>query len=223
MPDAGQTAVTQERQAADTPVSTGDEQATPTVSSALAGPPAQGALPALLESLLFVSAQPAPLARLAQALEINEADVEAALAELTAGYDAGRRGLRLQRKRDRVQLITAPEAAPYVERFLGLDLSSKPSTAALETLAVIAYRQPLTRAEIEAVRGVNCDGVLRTLIARELVEPAGRLEQAGRPYLYETTFQFLQYFGLDSLDALPPLPDGQVTGQVLESMIEERE
>jgi segregation and condensation protein B len=90
---------------------------------------------------------------------------------------------------------------------LGLDLSTKLSQAALETLAVIAYRQPLTRAEVEAIRGVGCDGVLRTLITRELVEAVGRLEQPGRPYQYGTTVQFLQYFGLDSLDHLPPLPE----------------
>jgi len=216
-------AVTQELQASGALTSIDEAPATTDTTTTLAEPPAPGDLPALLESLLFVSAQPAPLAKLAQTLEIDEADVEAALDELAASYNANRRGLRVQRKRDRVQLITAPEAAPYVERFLGLDLSSKLSTAALETLAVIAYRQPLTRAEIEAVRGVNCDGVLRTIMARELVEPVGRLEQAGRPYLYGTTFQFLQYFGLESLDALPPLPEGQVNSEVLERMIEEAE
>jgi len=74
-------------------------------------------------------------------------------------------------------------------------------------LALIAYRQPMTRSQIEAIRGVNCDGVLRTLLARGLVEPVGRLEQAGRPFLYGTTFQFLQYFGLDGLEQLPSLPE----------------
>jgi segregation and condensation protein B len=83
----------------------------------------------------------------------------------------------------------------------------------METLAVIVYRQPITRADMEAVRGVNCDGVLRTLVARELVEPVGRLEQPGRPYLYGTTCQFLQYFGLSDLSELPPLP-GETTQQV---------
>lgn len=164
-------------------------------------------LPMLLESLLFVAPEPAAIARLAQVLEVTVEEVEAALDALSASYRVQRRGLQLQRKGDRVQLTTAPEAAPYIEKFLGLDLSSKLSTAALETLAVIAYRQPITRAELEAVRGVNCDGVLRTLIARELIEPVGRLEQPGRPYLYGTTLQFLQYFGLPGLDQLPPLPE----------------
>lgn len=163
-------------------------------------------LAAQLEALLFVAPAPTPVARLAQVLEADEAAVEGALAELSDGYAAARRGLRLIRKGDKVHLTTAAEAAAAVEKFLGLDLSAKLSGAALETLAVIAYRQPLTRGEIEAIRGVNCDGVLKTLLARALVEPVGRLEQPGRPFLYGTTLQFLQYFGLEGLDRLPPLP-----------------
>ena len=174
-------------------------------------PPAEGPspaeLPALVESLLFVAPSPIPVSRLAQVLGVAEESVETALTQLAEGYVQGDRGLRVLRKGDRVHLTTAPQAAPHIERFLGLDLSTKLSQAALEALAVIAYRQPLTRAEIEAIRGVGCDGVLRTLITRELVEPVGRLEQPGRPYQYGTTVQFLQYFGLESLDRLPPLPE----------------
>lgn len=184
-----------------------------------AGPPnpvpgavTEADLLALVESLLFVAPAPTPVARLAQVLGVTEEAAEGALAQLSATYVELRRGLRLLRKGDRVHLTTAPDAAPYIEQFLGLDLSSKLSPAALETLAVVAYRQPLTRADIEAIRGVSCDGVLRTLIARALVEPVGRLEQPGRPFLYSTTVQFLQYFGLESLSHLPPLPDGQSQG-----------
>jgi|YNPNPStandDraft_1061719.scaffolds.fasta_scaffold04121_9 segregation and condensation protein B len=187
----------------------------PSALTAEAGPPSEQDLPTLLESLLFVASEPVAISRLAQALEVDQEAVERALAALAQDYVEARRGLRLQRKGDRVQLCTMPEAAPYVERFLGLDLSTRLSAAALETLAIIAYRQPITRAEIEAVRGVNCDGVLRTLLARELIEPVGRLEAPGRPFLYGTTFQFLHYFGLDSLEALPPLPDGQISGEIL--------
>jgi segregation and condensation protein B len=161
----------------------------------------------LVESLLFVAGSPASVAQLAQALSVGEPDVESALEELTASCISQRRGLMVQRKGDRVQLVTIPEAGPHIERFLGLDLTTKLSQAALESLALIAYRQPITRSQIEGVRGVNCDGVLRTLLARGLVEPVGRLEQAGRPFLYGTTFQFLQYFGLEDLKHLPPLPD----------------
>lgn len=166
-------------------------------------------LPAQVEALLFVAPAPTPVARLAQVLEADEAAIEAALAELSAAYAEEQRGLRLIRKGEKVHLTTAAEAAQAVEKFLGLDLNSKLSGAALETLAVIAYRQPLTRGEIEAIRGVNCDGVLKTLLARALVEPVGRLEQPGRPFLYGTTLQFLQYFGLEGLDRLPPLPSSE--------------
>lgn len=164
-------------------------------------------LPRMIESLLFVASSPATVTQLAQVFRVDEPTVEAALEKLAAACVSERRGLMVQRKGDRVQLATVAEAGPHIERFLGLDLTSRLSQAALESLALIAYRQPITRAQVEAIRGVNCDGVLRTLLARGLVEPVGRLEQAGRPYLYGTTFQFLQYFGLDGLEQLPSLPE----------------
>jgi segregation and condensation protein B len=104
-----------------------------------------------------------------------------------------------------VQLVSAPEATSYIQAFLGLELTGRLTQPALETLAIIAYRQPVTRAALEAIRGVSCDGVLRTLVSRGVAEEVGRLDQAGRPILYGTTFEFLQYFGLKSLDDLPPL------------------
>jgi segregation and condensation protein B len=130
--------------------------------------------------------------------------------------DYAKRGLRLQRKGNRVQLVSAPQAAPYIERFLGLSLSGKLSVAALETLAIIAYKQPVTRPQIEAIRGVSSDGVLRTLISKGLIEEVGRLETVGHPVLFGTTFEFLQYFGLDSLDGLPSLdiPENEDTSEV---------
>ena len=103
-------------------------------------------------------------------------------------------------------MCTRPEYAGVVAK-LHEPHRFRLSRPALETLAIIAYRQPVTRAEIEAIRGVNCDGVLRTLLSKGLIEEVGHLEQAGRPVLYGTTFQFLQYFGLQSLDELPPLED----------------
>jgi segregation and condensation protein B len=164
-------------------------------------------LPALVESLLFVADEPVTVARLAQALEVNADAVEAALHELSA--DGANRGVRLQRKGDRVQLATRPEAAAHIERFLGLETSARLSQAALETLAIIAYRQPCTRAQIEAVRGVNCDSVLKNLLTKGLIEEIGRLETVGHPIQYSTTFAFLQHFGLKSLDDLPPLEPTQ--------------
>jgi segregation and condensation protein B len=157
----------------------------------------------LVESLLFVANGPVPLARLRQTLDVEAESLAQALAALDEAYQE--RGLRLQRKDDEVQLVTAPEAGPYIERFLGIQLSGKLSTAALEALAIIAYRQPVTRAQIEAIRGVNCEGVLGTLLWRGLIAEVGRLEAAGRPILYGTTFQFLEYFGLQGLGQMPPL------------------
>ena len=162
-------------------------------------------LQSVIEALLFVSPEAVAVSQLAQVLGATRTEIERALLELSDHYQS--RGLRLQRQDGLVQFTTSPEAASCVERFLGLDLSSRLSAAALETLALIAYRQPITRAEIEAIRGVSCDGVLRTLVSRSLVSAQGRLEQAGRPIVYGTTLEFLQYFGLSCLDALPAVED----------------
>ncbi|GAP61784.1 segregation and condensation protein B [Ardenticatena maritima] len=161
------------------------------------------ALAPWLEAILFVADAPVELDALARAVGGTIAQVEAGLDALEEALAA--RGVRLQRARGRVRMVTAPEYAAAVERFLGLDLSTKLSKAALETLAIIAYRQPITRAEIDEIRGVQSSGVLRTLLARELIEEVGRLDTVGHPILYGTTFRFLEYFGLKSLDDLPPL------------------
>lgn len=171
-------------------------------------------LASLLESLLFVAPEPVTVSALATALEESNQRIEDALSLWAAGQM--RRGLRLQRSGSRVQLVTAPEAAVYIERFLGLDLTTRLSPAAMEALAIIAYKQPVTRAQIDDLRGVSSDGVLRTLVHRGLVEQGERLEQAGRPFQYRTTFDFLQYFGMQSLDDLPPLvqDEAQLGGAV---------
>ena len=162
-------------------------------------------LQAQVESLLFVATEPMPLERLADVLEVELEEVEQALILLSDEY--ADRGMRIQRKGRRIQMVSAPEAADIVRRLLGLELTGKLSPAALETLAIVAYRQPVTRAEIEAVRGVNSDSVLRTLVNRGLIEELGRLDQAGRPVIFGTTFDFLQQFGINSLDQLPPLEE----------------
>ena len=160
-------------------------------------------LAAIVESLLFVADAPVSVGQLAGAAECEVPAVEAALNSL--GEDCVNRGVRLQRKGNRVQLVSAPQAAPYIERFLGLSLSGKLSAAALETLGIIAYKQPITRPQIDAIRGVSSDGVLRTLLGKGLIEEVGRLETVGHPVLFGTTFEVLQYFGLDSVDGLPLL------------------
>jgi segregation and condensation protein B len=165
--------------------------------------PAALDIPGALEALLFVSAEPVPPSQLASALEISVSAVESGLQALEGELQT--RGLRLQRHAGRVQLTTAPELAERVERFLGLEVTSHLSRAALETLAIIAYQQPVTRPQVEAVRGVNSDGVMKSLLAKGLVQETGRSEGPGRPILYGTAPEFLQHFGLNSLSELPPL------------------
>ncbi len=160
---------------------------------------------ALLEALLFVSQGAVEKKALFAAAGLSAEAGEAALQRLEARLAEG--GLRLQRHGGRVQLTTAVEAAPAIERFLGLEVHLRLSQAALETLAIIAYAQPVTRPRIEAIRGVNSDSVLRTLLAAGLIEEAGRAETLGRPILYRTTPAFLQQFGLSSVDDLPPLEE----------------
>ena len=158
----------------------------------------------IVETLLFVADGPVEIGRLQRALEVDHAATEAAVARLAESYRS--RGVRLQRRGETLQLVSAPEAAEQVERFLGLSDSARLSAAALETLAIVAYRQPVTRTQVEAVRGVNADYAIRTLLARRLIEEVGRMETVGRPTLFGTTFDFLQYFGLESLERLPALP-----------------
>src|SRR5918998_1330750 len=161
-------------------------------------------LPALLEALLLVSPQPAELRDLADAAGVPVSAVEEALISLN---DNPSRGWVVIRHRGTAHISSAPRFAPYVRRFLRLDREARLSSAALETLALIAYRQPVTRAEIESLRGVDCTGVLATLYARELIEVAGKLPRVGNPHQYVTSLEFLKQFGLRSLADLPPLAE----------------
>lgn len=160
-------------------------------------------LEASLEALLFVAAAPVTISQLAEVLEKPQKEVEASLRNLEEQYLMGR-GLSLQWHAGKVQLTTAPAFASMVEKFLGFEATTRLSRAALETLAIIAYRQPITRPGVDAIRGVNSDGVLKSLLSKGLVQEVGRSEGPGRPILYGSTADFLQYFGLTSLDDLPP-------------------
>lgn len=160
-------------------------------------------LKANLEALLFVAPQPVTLGQLASTLEISVSLVEKGLEFLEQDYQDG--GLRLQKHAGRVQLTTAPEMGPLIERFLGLELSSSLSHAALEALAIVAYQAPVTRPEVDSIRGVNSDGVMRSLLHKGLIQDIGRADGPGRPILYTTTPDFLHYFGISSLEELPPL------------------
>jgi len=161
-------------------------------------------LPALLEALLLVSPDPAELRDLADAAGVSITAVEEALAKLN---DDPSRGWVVIQHRGTAHISSAPRFAPYVRRFLRLDREARLSSAALETLALIAYRQPVTRAEIESLRGVDCSGVLATLYGRELIEVAGKLPTVGNPHQYVTSLEFLKQFGLRSLADLPPLAE----------------
>jgi len=158
---------------------------------------------ALLEALLFAAPQPVTVDALAEATGLTVEAIETALKELAERL--AQRGTRLQRQKQRLQLISAPEAAPQIEKLLKLQVNLRLSQAALEALAIVAYAQPVTRPQIESIRGVNSDGVLRTLLSAGMVEEMGRAESVGRPMLYGTTFEFLQQFGLQSVAELPPL------------------
>ena len=164
-------------------------------------------LMAAIEALLMVAEGPVHPEDIAQAIGVEARDVCEAVKQLDAESS---RGWIVQHHGELVQLTTAPRFAEYVRKFLGIERQSRLSSAALETLAIAAYRQPVTRSEIEAVRGVDCTGVLATLIQRNLIEITGRQDSAGNPILYRTTPEFLMHFGLASLDDLPPL--GEVNG-----------
>ncbi len=155
------------------------------------------------ECVLLVSSGPVTVEQLADALGATPQTVHALLWELQQDY-AGR-GLQIQPVAGGFQLCTRPELAPYIQRFLQLDHREPLSRAALETLAIVAYRQPITRAEIEAVRGVRSEHVLERLLERHLVREVGRKAALGRPILYGTTEGFLRYFGLKDLHELPTL------------------
>jgi len=158
---------------------------------------------AALEALLFVSVEPVEISQLAVVLEVSPEEVIRGLDELSAALST--RGLRLQQHAGRVQLTTAPEAAELVEHLLGLESTTHLSRAAIESLAIIAYQQPVTRPQVDSVRGVNSDGVMRSLLGKGLIQEIGRGEGPGRPILYGTTTEFLEHFGLVSLGELPAL------------------
>lgn len=160
-------------------------------------------LRSVVESLLYVAGRPLELTELRRLLLVSETQLRGAVAALADECERAGRGIRVQRMGDAVQLVSAPENARFVAGLLGLPTQVKLTTAALETLAVVAYRQPITRSQIEFIRGVNSDRALASLAQHGLVLEVGRATTVGRPALFGTTSEFLQQFGLSSLDALP--------------------
>ena len=176
----------------------------------------------IIEAVLLVAVEPVPPGLLAELLEVPVEQVDVALDTLAEEYESSGRGFVLARIAGGARLQTHPDLAPYVERFANRDVSPRLSTAALETLAIVAYRQPVSRGQISSLRGVNVDGVARMLEQRGFIEVVGRAEGPGQPALFGTTDLFLERLGLDSLAQLPPveefLPGPEVVGQLEEEM-----
>ena len=158
-----------------------------------------------LEALLFISDEPVTSAVLAQALGTERIEVDAWCGELARGYEERGAGITLRNVAGGWRLTTHPEAAPVVERFVLASRHVRLTKAALETLSIVAYKQPVTRHQISGIRGVNSEGVVRALVDRGLVAEVGREETPGRPVLYGTTPEFLERLGLPSLSTLPAL------------------
>ena len=160
-----------------------------------------------IEAILFVSGDAVEIADIAQALEVTELEAVNAVEALQREYDDVPRGIMVSRYGNHVKLETRAAYAPYVERLLQPVQRQTLSQAAMETLAVVAYRQPVTRMDIEEIRGVKCDYSIQSLLQKGLVKQVGRKEALGRPYLYATTDFFLEHFGITDLRELPPLPE----------------
>ncbi|MGJ4851525.1 SMC-Scp complex subunit ScpB [Bacillota bacterium Meth-B3] len=158
----------------------------------------------VVEAILYVAGEPVGVADLAHALDLTTGELEEKLSALRDYYDLEARGLRLNRYGGTVQLSIRPDYAPYVEKLLQPVTAQSLSQAALETLSIIAYRQPVTKGDIEAVRGVKCDYSVQSLLNKGLVCELGRRETLGRPILYGTTDKFLKHFGIEDIALLPP-------------------
>jgi segregation and condensation protein B len=176
----------------------------------------------IIESLLFVSDQPLPIARIAHVVEVGEDEVTRILEDLANEYRTDTRGFQLREVAGGYRFYSNAAYSPYIEKLLLSFDHRRLTQAALETLAIIAYKQPITRAEIAAIRGVNSDGVVNTLLNRDLIRELGRQDSPGQPIQYGTTMRFLEAFGLRGLDELPSLdefsPDETVRRQIEENL-----
>lgn len=177
-------------------------------------------LTAILEALLFVSSEPLPVARLSTVIgNVSRAEVQQALGNLQAHLDHEGRGIQLVQVAGGYRLVTKADYAPWLKRLDKAKAAQRLSRSALESLAIIAYKQPLVRAEIEEIRGVETSGVIRTLLERKLVRIVGRKEVPGRPIMYGTTKFFLEHFGLQDLSQLPPLREFKELGEAEQALL----
>ena len=162
----------------------------------------------ILEALLFVSPSPLSLKQIRDVVDgIKDEEITALVDELASEYDHRQSGLQVVRVAEGFQMLTRLECSPWLRKLESVKVSNKLSQPALETLAIIAYKQPVIKAEVDAIRGVSSDGTIKTLLDRKLVKILGRKEMPGRPLLYGTTPEFLQYFGLNRISELPTLRD----------------
>ena len=164
----------------------------------------------IIEAILFVAGEPVGIGDVAAALGLTELEIIQTVEEMQRQYDLERRGVTLRRYGDHLRMETRQEYAPYVERLLQPVQRQSLTQTAMETLAVIAYRQPATKGEVEQIRGVKCDYSIQSLLNKGLIKEVGRKEALGRPILYATTDRFLEHFGLSDIRELPPLPQGAV-------------
>jgi len=170
----------------------------------------------IVEGLLFAWGDPLSIKDISKILNIEEKHVSKLINEMIDEFNYDRRGLKIIRIKDKYQLTTRPEHYEWISMLFQDNKGNNLSTAALETLAIIAYKQPITKAEIEAIRGVRCDKAIETLLNRELIKEIGRLERTGRPIVYGTTEEFLKYFGIRDLDDLPDINDLNTENQQFE-------
>ena len=162
---------------------------------------------AIIEALLFTWGDPLAIDDISEILELNKEDIEIMLKEMIDDFDYNRRGLRIIKMKDSYQIGTRPEHYDWIKKLHHQKPPKNLSNAALETLSIIAYKQPVIKSEIEYIRGVKCDKAIETLIERNLVQELGRLDRTGRPIIYGTTKEFLKLFSLESLDDLPDLKE----------------
>ena len=161
----------------------------------------------IIESLLFISGEPMTIDSIRKITEIDKKRIDALVKELISDYSLRNSGLLIIEVAEGVQMVTNPASSPYIKKLISTAVPTKLSQPSIETLSIIAYKQPIIKAEIEAIRGVNSDGVVKTLLERRLLKILGRKEVPGRPLMYGTTKEFLQYFGLKDLTELPTLKE----------------
>ncbi len=161
----------------------------------------------VIEAVLFISGEPVSLDSMRKLIEVDKYNTERLLRELISDYSVRHTGILIIEVAEGFQMMTNPACAPWVKKLLNVVIPKKLSPSSIETISIIAYKQPIIKAEMEAIRGVNSDGVVKTLLERHLIKILGRKEVPGRPLLYGTTNEFLQYFGLKDLTELPTLKE----------------